>query len=128
MSHFAKVQNGVVIDVIVAEQDFINTLPSESGVSWVQTSYNTRGGKHYDPVTGLEDDIAPLRANYASIGGVYDSGNDVFYRAQPYASWTLDSGYIWQPPIAYPDDGNGPYDWDEDAYQADNTAGWVVVT
>lgn len=127
MSHFAQVENGTVINVIVAEQDFIDSLPAEQGVSWVQTSYNTRGGVHYDPVTGNPDGGVALRKNYAWIGDVYDSVRDAFYRPQPHASWTLnESSCQWEAPIPYPDDGNGPYEWDDALYQSDNTQGWVI--
>ena len=118
MSHFAKVEDGIVIDVQVAEQDFIDTQDGE----WVQTSYNTKGGKHYDPVTGEEDSGTPLRKNYAGIGYVYDSVRDAFYAQQPYPSWTLDEDTCyWESPVAYPDDDK-IYKWDED------TTAWVEVT
>ena len=65
--HFAKVKNNIVEQVIVAEQEFIDALPKEDGVSWLQTSYNTLQGKHYDPETKKEDDKTPLRGNYAGI-------------------------------------------------------------
>ena len=120
MSHFAKVVDNIVTEVIVAEQDFINTLPDSS--AWVQTSYNTRGGKHYAPNTSDEDGGVALRKNYAGIGYIYDSTRDAFYTSQPYPSWTLnDDTCFWEPPVAYPiDDKN--YKWDED------TTAWVEVT
>ena len=118
MSHFAKVEDGVVTNVIVAEQEHINTLDG----TWVQTSYNTRGGKHYDPNTGEEDSGTPLRKNYAGIGDTYDSAKDAFYGQQPYPSWTLDENTcMWKPPVAYPEDDK-MYNWDED------TTAWVEVT
>ncbi len=117
MSHFAKVEDGIVIDVQVAEQDFIDTQDGE----WVQTSYNTKRGKHYDPVTGEEDSGTPLRKNYAGIGYVYDSVRDAFYAPQPFPSWTLDEDTcLWESPVAYPDDDK-IYKWDED------TTAWVEV-
>jgi len=119
MSHFAEVKDGTVTQVIVAEQDFIDTLDNSS--EWVQTSYNTRGGKHYDPETGEEDSGTPLRKNYAGEGYTYDSVKDAFYTPQPYPSWTLnDDTCLWEPPVAYPTDDK-PYDWDED------TTAWVEV-
>ena len=67
-----------------------------------------------------------LRANYAGIGYTYDADNDVFYAPRPYASWTLNtSTWLWDAPLALPDDGQSYY-WDEDAYQADNTEGWIL--
>ena len=123
MSHFAKIENKIVTNVIVAEKEFINTLDG----TWVQTSYNTRGGKHYDPDTGEEDAGTPLRKNAAAVGHIYDSTKDAFYRPQPFTSWTLNNTTcLWGPPIAKPDDGKF-YGWDEDAYQADNNNGWVEI-
>jgi hypothetical protein len=78
MSHFAKIINGIVVKVIVSEQDFINTL---TGI-WVQTSYNTLKGKHI--LGGI-----PLRKNYALIGSIYDEIRDAFYSPKQYPSWIL---------------------------------------
>lgn len=109
MSHFAQVENGIVINVIVADQSFVD---GQEG-TWVQTSYNTRGGKHYDQ-DGNEDSITPLRKNYAGIGYTYDSDKDAFYSPEPYPSWTLnDTTCQWEPPIAYPSDGER-YTWNEE--------------
>jgi hypothetical protein len=121
MAHFAKIEDGIVTTVIVAEQDYISTI---SG-TWVQTSFNTRGGKHYDPDTGEEDGGTPLRKNYAGIGYTYDSERDAFIPPKPYSSWTLvEDTCQWTAPVTYPDDDKA-YGWDEDAYQADNNNGWV---
>jgi hypothetical protein len=110
MSHFAKIESGIVTTVIVAEQDYIDTI---SG-TWVQTSLNTRGGKHYDPDTDEEDSGTPLRKNYAGIGYTYDSTRDAFYKPQPYASWTLnESTCKWEAPVARPEDDK-IYSWDEE--------------
>ena len=81
MGHYAKVESGIVTTVIVAEQDFINTLETPS--DWVQTSYNTRGGKHYAPDSQDEDSGTPLRKNYAGVGYTYDAVRDAFYSPQP---------------------------------------------
>jgi hypothetical protein len=114
MSHFAKVEDGIVTQVIVAEQDFIDTGALGDANQWVQTSYNTRGGKHYDPETQEEDSGTPLRKNYAGIGYTYDSVKDAFIAPQPYPSWTLDEDTcIWEPPVARPEDDKR-YTWDED--------------
>ena len=122
MAHFAKIESGIVTDVIVADQDYVLSIPG----TWVQTSYNTRGGKHYDQ-DGNEDSGTPLRKNYAGVGHTYDSTKDAFYAPKPYASWTLNNTTcLWESPIAYPDYSDGKtYLWDEDAYQADNNNGWV---
>jgi len=126
MSHFAKIEDGIATTVIVAEQDFIDTLEG----TWVQTSYNTSGGIHYGQ-DGEPDGGVALRKNYAGIGHIYDSSKDAFYSSKPSASWTLDDDTcLWGAPIDKPSDaiingGDKAYDWDEDAYQADNTKGWV---
>lgn len=122
MSHFAKVKNNLVETVIVAEQDFIDSLPSESGVMWVQTSYNTYGGVHYAPNSNTPDGGVALRKNYAGVGYTYDSGRDAFYEPQPYPSWSLnETSCIWEPPVAHPNDGKS-YVWDETSRQ------WVEMT
>jgi hypothetical protein len=123
MSHFAKVEDGIVTNVIVAEQSFVD---KQDG-TWVQTSYNTYGNVHYGE-DGNSDDGVALRGNYAGIGYIYDSTNDVFHAPKPHASWTLGSNsWIWNAPITYPDDDKR-YHWDEDLYQSDNSKGWVEVS
>lgn len=113
MSHFAKVVNGIVTQVIVAEKEFIDTLVSSLSEKWIQTSYNTYNNQH------LED--RPLRGNYAGIGYTYDSVNDVFYAPQPYPSWTLNNTtWLWEAPVNYPTD-NKKYIWNE------KTLAWDVV-
>jgi hypothetical protein len=103
MSHFAKVENGIVTQVIVAEQDVIES--GLFGTGWVQTSYNTYGGQHPEG--------RPLRKNYAGIGYTYDAGRDAFIAPQPYASWTLDENTcLWSAPTPMPNDGK-QYSWDE---------------
>lgn len=112
MGHHAKVLDGKVIQVIVAEPEFFNTFVDSSPGSWIQTSYNTRGGVHYGP-DGEPDGGEALRGNYAGVGYSYDHVNDVFYAPQPYASWTLNqTTWLWEPPVAYPADGQ-QYVWDE---------------
>ena len=120
MSHFAKVLDGRVIQVIVAEPEFFNTFVDSSPGQWLQTSYNTRGGVHYGP-DGEPDGGVALRGNYAGIGYTYDQENDVFYAPQPYASWILSqTTWLWEPPVAYPIDEK-KYVWDED------TVSWKAV-
>jgi hypothetical protein len=107
MAHFAKVKNGIVTNVIVADQDFVDSYIDHEAGRWIQTSYNTIGGVHTEGGT-------PLRKNFASIGGVYDAERDAFYLQQPYPSWTLNEDTcLWNPPVAYPDDGN-IYIWNEE--------------
>jgi hypothetical protein len=133
MAHFARINaQGLVSTVIVAEQDYIDSL--DNADSWVQTSYNTRGGKHYNPETGEEDSGTPLRKNYAGIGFKYDIDRDAFIPPQPYASWTLnETTCLWdcplEPPVPTEEEiAQGKYYiWDEATYQADNTQGWVLV-
>jgi hypothetical protein len=118
MSHFAKVENGIVVDVIVAREDIINS--GLFGTGWVQTSYNTRGGIHYGQ-DGKPDGGIALRGNYAMIGEVYDTENDVFYKKQPFPSWILNTTtWLWDAPVPYPTDENN-YEWDE------ATLSWVLT-
>lgn len=114
MGHYAKVIDGVVTQVIVAEQEFIDTYNDGQPGAWVQTSYNTRGGVHYGP-DGLPDGSMPLRKNFAGIGFTYDAGRDAFIPPSPYPSWVLDEARcLWTAPVAMPQDGK-PYVWDEAA-------------
>jgi hypothetical protein len=105
MSHYAKVENGIVTQVIVAEEDFIQTGALGDPAGWIQTSYNTRGGEHPEG--------RPLRKNYAGIGYAYDSQRDAFIPPQPYPSWTLNEDTcLWDCPVAMPTEG-GPFTWNE---------------
>jgi hypothetical protein len=102
MAHFAQVENGMVTQVIVAEQDVIDS--GLFGTGWVQTSYNTHGGQHPEG--------RPLRKNYAGIGFTYDHTLDAFIPPKPYASWTLnEKTCLWDAPTPMPIDGK--YTWDE---------------
>ena len=102
MAHFAKVESGTVTQVIVAEQDYINTFPDKD--KWIQTSYNTRGGKHYKEDNTLSDDQSKaFRKNYAGIGFTWDEDRDAFYPPKPYASWVLnETTCLWDAPVARP--------------------------
>jgi hypothetical protein len=112
MAHFAKVLNGVVQQVIVAEPEFFDTFVDSSPGEWIQTSYNTYGGVH---TTGG----APLRKNFAGVGFIYDKAKDAFIPPQPFASWLFnDDTCLWSAPVPYPQDGK-LYKWDE------ATASWV---
>ena len=115
MAHFAKVLDGKVTQVIVAEPEFFETFVDSSPGEWVQTSYNTRGGEHTLGGT-------PLRKNYAGIGYTYDRTRDAFIPPKPYASWILDDATcLWNAPVAMPTDDKR-YAWDE------ATTSWVEVT
>ena len=130
MAHFAKVVNGTVTNVIVAEPEFFDTFIDDTPGEWIQTSYNTRYGKHYEPNSNTlsSDQSKALRKNFAWIGGTYDKTRDAFLPPHEHASWTLnEETCVYDPPIPMPNDGKY-YDWDESAYQADNTKGWVEIT
>ena len=134
MAHFAKLdENNVVLEVLVVdnkmlldsdgvEQEALGVafLASLTGwSSWKKTSYNTNGGVHSEGGT-------PFRKNYAGEHYIYDETRDAFYIAQPHSSWTLnEESCLWESPIPYPNNGTLHY-WDEDAYQSDNSTGWVA--
>jgi len=123
MAHFAKVNNGIVEQVIVAEPEFFDTFVDSSPGQWIQTSYNTRGGIHYNPETGepSEDQTKALRKNYAGPGFTYDATRDAFIPPQPYPSWILNrESCLWDAPVPMPE-GELPYRWDE------STMDWVEV-
>ena len=157
MAHFAKIGiNSKVIGVhAVDDKDLLNAdgVEDESVGKqflerihgwplWVQTSYNTRGGKHYKEDNTLSDDQSKaFRKNYAGIGFTWDEDNNIFWPKKPFASWVKHiSSASWKSPL-----GDAPaltteqqdqntagthswtYEWDEDAYQADNTTGWSLT-
>jgi hypothetical protein len=106
MAHYAKVVNGTVTEVMVAEPEFFETFVDSAPGEWIQTSFNTSGGVHSDGGT-------PLRKNYAGIGFTYDEDKDAFIPPQQYASWTLDETTCnWIAPVAYPTEGDN-YNWNE---------------
>ena len=112
MAHFAKVRDGIVEQVIVADPDFFDTFVDSTPGEWIQTSYNTRGGQHPEG--------RPLRKNFAGIGHTYDRTRDAFIPPQPYASWVLNEDTcLWDAPVSMPEDGQ-VYDWDE------ATTSWVA--
>lgn len=105
MSHFAKVCDGVVVQVIVAEPEFFDTFVDTSPGEWIQTSYNTFGGQHPEG--------RPLRKNFAGTGFTYDKQRDAFIPPKPFASWTLnEETCLWEAPTPRPVDGK-IYGWDE---------------
>ena len=114
MGHFAKVNNGIVEQVIVAEPEFFQTFVDSSPGEWIQTSYNTHGGQHPEG--------RPLRKNYAGIGFSYDRTRDAFIPPKPHASWVLnETTCLWDSPVPYPTDGK-KYQWDE------ATTSWIEMT
>lgn len=117
MAHYAQIKDGIVINVIVSNQDFVDTLEE----TWIQTSYNTYGGVYYDSETGAPSEGTALRKNYASVGFSYDAEKDAFIAPQPFSSWSIDEDTcLWVPPIVYPEDGN-VYTWGEEE------ATWVQI-
>jgi len=91
MSHFAKVCDGKVVQVIVAEPEFFNTFVDTSPGEWIQTSYNTHGGQHPEG--------RPLRKNYAGIGFTYDRERDAFIPPKLDDSWVLnEETCLWEEP------------------------------
>ena len=121
MSHYAKVLNGKVVQVIVAGAEFFDSFVDTSPGTWIQTSYNTRNNVHYS-ADGQPDDGTPLRKNYAGIGYTYDVGRDAFIAPKPYPSWILnESTCCWDAPTPYPTDDK-LYRWDE------ATLAWVELT
>ena len=105
MSHYARVVNGKVDQVIVAEAEFFDTFVDTSPGAWLKCSYNTHGNVHKDGGT-------PLRGNYPGIGYSYDAEKDVFIAPKPYASWVLSANVLWEAPVAMPTDGKS-YEWEE---------------
>lgn len=128
MSHFAKLdENNIVVFVTVGRQEDNGKeaeLSARTGDVYKQTSYNTRGGIHYDPNTNTPspDQSKALRKNYAGIGYTYDYVRDAFIPPQPFPSWVLnEQTCLWEPPTPMPNDGK-MYIWDE------NTLSWVEYT
>ena len=121
MAHFAEIDaNNLVTRVIVISQENIDTGNWGNPSNWIQTSYNTRGGKHYDQ-DGVEDSRVALRYNFAGIGYSYNTDRDAFIAPKPYPSWTLvEATCQWEAPVAYPDDDKR-YRWDEDVIN------WVEI-
>ena len=119
MAHFAKLdKNNKVVFVTVGRDEDENSeieLFYRTGDVYKRTSYNTRGGIHYDPVTNepSEDQSKAFRKNYAGIGFTYDAARDAFIPPQPYSSWTLnEETCLWNSPVPYPEDGE-MYTWNE---------------
>jgi hypothetical protein len=106
MSHFAKIDsNNIVTEVIVAEQDFINSGAVGDSFLWIQTSYNNN-----------------FRKNFAAKGYTYDKTRDAFIPPKPYTSWTLDEDTcLWEAPVAYPSDDK-MYTWNETDQQWDEVS------
>ena len=134
MAHYAFIKDNIVTEVITGkdetetapdgfadwEEYYLTKRPGQDACK--RTSYNTHANEHRLGGTAF-------RGNYAGKGFTYDSSNNVFYDSQPYASWSLDSNWLWQSPIDMPSDASAEkvYKWNEEAYQADNSTGWELV-
>ena len=152
MAHFAKLgANGKVIQVLTMDNDkmlnadgvedetvgqqWLETHNNWPAQMWIQTSYNTYSNQHKSG-----DNSKALRGNYAGIGYEWDEDNQIFWPKKPYPSWVKNTTTAeWNSPL-----GDAPeltaeqisqneantnrweYVWDESAYQADNTAGWIL--
>lgn len=123
MPHFSQVIDGIVQQVIVIDQEHIDTGLWGDPATWVQTSYNTRSGVYYTPNTGTPDpdQSKAFRKNFGLPGYTWDADRDAFIPPQPYPSWVLDEfSCAWKPPVPIPD-GQRPYAWNEDS------RAWVLV-
>lgn len=126
MGNFAKVTNGIVVQVITAEPEFFNTFVDSSPGEWIQTSYNTKGGVHYQPNSFIssEDQSKALRKNYAGMGYSYDKQRDAFIPPKPFNSWILnETTCLWNPPVDIPTtvlENNQYYFWNE------STLNWEI--
>lgn len=122
MPHFAKVNENIVVDVLVAEEEFFDTFIDTSPGQWIQTSYNTLGGVHYGQ-DGQPDSGTALRKNFAGIGFTYDQVRDAFIPPKPYPSWVLnEDSCLWEAPVAYPEaDSDEIYEWNEE------TTSWQII-
>ena len=136
MGHWAEIdENNIVKRVIVIKEAMLDTGHWGDKANWVKTSYNTNNGKHYVPKEYQDfseesaDQSKSLRKNYAGVGYTYDKTRDAFIPPKPFASWLLNETTCkWGAPIPLPSDASKTifYIWDENAYQADNTKGWVL--
>jgi hypothetical protein len=114
MRHFAKVEDSIVTNVIVAEPEFFKTFVDTSPGEWIQTCEHTQANEH-------KQGGDPVRGNFAAKGYIYDKEKDAFYPPQPYASWALNEDtFSWEPPVPYPTDSNS-YTWNE------QTKSWKVI-
>ena len=132
MAHFAKLgSNSKVIQVLTLNngdmlnadgvedetvgQQYLERHNNWPAQMWIQTSYNTQGGKHKSG-----DDSKALRGNYAGIGYTWDEDNHLFYGKKPYASWVLNTTTAsWHSPI-----GDAPDDLTDEEKAADTRYVW----
>ena len=115
MAHYAKVDQGRVLKVIVADEDYINSFVDTEPGNWIQTSYNTRGGIHTLGGT-------PLRKNFAGVGYTYDAQRDAFIPPKEFNSWVLnETTCLWEAPVAHPNSNGEGYRWNE------STTSWDAI-
>ena len=115
MAHYAKVDQGRVLKVIVADEDYINSFVDTEPGNWIQTSYNTRGGIHTLGGT-------PLRKNFAGVGYTYDTQRDAFIPPKEFNSWVLnETTCLWEAPVAHPNSNGEGYKWNE------STTSWDAI-
>ena len=135
MAHFAELDSNNIVKrvIVVSNNNNINSDGNEDesvGIAFCRSLYGENTNWKQTSYHGN------IRKRFAGKGALYDESLDAFIGAQPYPSWTLDSGTAdWVSPLgAEPtltDEqiaSDSYYRWDEDAYQADNTTGWVLET
>jgi hypothetical protein len=122
MGNYAKVVDGIVTKIIVADSSFFDSFVDDSPGEWLQTSYNTKGGVYYKPNTTEPDadQTKAFRKNFAGIGFSYNKLLDAFIPPKPFPSWVLnDDTCLWIAPVAMPVDGM--VYWDE------SLLNWVAI-
>jgi hypothetical protein len=122
MAHFAQInENNIVVQVTPGPDNWL-TSPDKLPGTWIQTSYNTKGGVHYGE-DGQPDDGVALRKNYAGVGYTYDSDRDAFIPPKAFNSWVLNEETCnWEPPVPLPeDDDEKDYQWNESTQSWDAT-------
>lgn len=125
MGHYAKVENGIVVQVNVIDEDYFEQNKETRYIGqWIKTSYNTIAGIHWDQEKQepSADQSKALRKNFAAVGYSYDEVRDAFIPPKPYDSWILDEDKcIWMPPFPAPT--NEPI-W----YWDDNKNDWEKIS
>jgi hypothetical protein len=140
MAHFALLDGNNKVQAVFygRDEDNENDLSLRTGQTYKRTSYNTKGGKYYEWRDGIYqlalDQSKAFRKNYAGIGYTYDSNRDAFIAPAPFSTWVLNETTCgWEPPFPSPElseqefNDSKKYRWDEAAYLADNTQGWVMI-
>jgi hypothetical protein len=117
MAHYAYLdQNNIVTMIIVGKNENEEPGNWEEYYGAKRTSYNTRGGIYYNPITNQPDidQSKSFRKNYAGVGYTYDADKDAFIPPKIHNSWILNENTcLWEAPILYPNDGQ-MYVWNEE--------------